>query len=68
MVGRCCDQGRQLISDNRSDATIRPQWNVAMDVARACLFLGSEAADYVNGQILAADGGWAVAGAGLPSA
>ena len=38
------------------------------DVARACLFLGSEAADYVNGQILAADGGWAVAGAGLPSA
>ncbi len=35
------------------------------DVARACLFLGSEAAGYVNGVILGADGGWAVAGASM---
>ncbi|MEL6608722.1 MAG: SDR family oxidoreductase [Pseudomonadota bacterium] len=33
------------------------------DVALACLFLGSDAARYVNGQILGADGGWAIAGA-----
>ncbi|MGR3433377.1 MAG: SDR family oxidoreductase [Shimia sp.] len=33
------------------------------DVALACLFLGSDAARYVNGQILGADGGWAISGA-----
>ena len=38
------------------------------DVARACLFLGSEAAGYVNGAILGADGGWSVAGASLGGA
>ena len=38
---------------------------VPEDVARACLFLGSDAAGYVNGVILGADGGWSVAGASL---
>jgi NAD(P)-dependent dehydrogenase (short-subunit alcohol dehydrogenase family) len=38
------------------------------DVAQACLFLGSEAARYVNGTILFADGGWAQAGANLGGA
>jgi len=38
------------------------------DVARACLFLGSDAADYVNGVILSADGGWSIAGASLGGA
>ncbi len=33
------------------------------DVAAACLFLGSEAAGYVNGVIMAADGGWILNGA-----
>lgn len=33
------------------------------DVARLCLYLGSEAADYVNGQVVAADGGWSLTGA-----
>lgn len=36
------------------------------DVARACLFLGSAAASYVNGAVLAADGGWVLTGAALP--
>jgi NAD(P)-dependent dehydrogenase (short-subunit alcohol dehydrogenase family) len=35
------------------------------DVAAACLFLGSDAARYVNGAILAADGGWLLSGAPL---
>lgn len=35
------------------------------DVAGACLWLGSEAASYVNGTIVFADGGWAVRGAPL---
>ena len=35
------------------------------DVAQACLFLGSEAAAYVNGTILGADGGWMLTGARL---
>lgn len=33
------------------------------DVASACLYLGSDTAAYVNGVILAADGGWLTAGA-----
>lgn len=33
------------------------------DVARVCLFLGSEAAAYVTGAILPADGGWMQTGA-----
>jgi NAD(P)-dependent dehydrogenase (short-subunit alcohol dehydrogenase family) len=32
------------------------------DVARACLFLASDAAAYVSGVILPADGGWLQAG------
>jgi NAD(P)-dependent dehydrogenase (short-subunit alcohol dehydrogenase family) len=35
------------------------------DVAAACLFLGSDAARYVNGAILPADGGWVLTGAPL---
>ena len=35
------------------------------DVAGACLFLGSEAAAYVNGAILPADGGWSLTGVKL---
>ena len=35
------------------------------DVAAACLWLGSEAAAYVNGTIVAADGGWSLRGAQL---
>jgi NAD(P)-dependent dehydrogenase (short-subunit alcohol dehydrogenase family) len=35
------------------------------DVAGACLFLGSEAAAYVSGSIVMADGGWSQAGASL---
>jgi NAD(P)-dependent dehydrogenase (short-subunit alcohol dehydrogenase family) len=35
------------------------------DVAAACLWLGSEAAAYVNGVILPADGGWILRGAPL---
>ena len=33
------------------------------DVAQLCLFLGSDAAAYVNGAIIPADGGWAANGA-----
>ena len=33
------------------------------DVAAACLFLGSDAARFVNGVILASDGGWILQGA-----
>lgn len=36
------------------------------DVAQVCLFLGSEAAAYVNGAVVAADGGWVLTGASLP--
>lgn len=36
------------------------------DVALACLFLASDAGRYVNGQILAADGGWVAGGVQLP--
>jgi NAD(P)-dependent dehydrogenase (short-subunit alcohol dehydrogenase family) len=39
------------------------RWGSPEDVARACLYLGSEAAGYVNGVIVAADGGWSLTGA-----
>lgn len=35
------------------------------DVAVLCLYLGSEAAAYVNGAIVEADGGWSLRGAQL---
>ncbi|MEM9972017.1 MAG: SDR family oxidoreductase, partial [Pseudomonadota bacterium] len=38
------------------------------DVAQTCLYLGSDAAGYVNGVIMGADGGWSVAGASLGAA
>jgi NAD(P)-dependent dehydrogenase (short-subunit alcohol dehydrogenase family) len=38
---------------------------VAADVARVCLFLGSDAAGYVNGAVVPADGGWSLSGAPL---
>jgi NAD(P)-dependent dehydrogenase (short-subunit alcohol dehydrogenase family) len=41
------------------------RWGSVDDVARACLFLGSDAAGYVNGDILTADGGWTLTGARL---
>ena len=33
------------------------------DVADVCLFLGSDAARYVSGTVMGADGGWAISGA-----
>ncbi len=36
---------------------------IAAEVAAACLFLGSDAARYINGVILPADGGWILNGA-----
>jgi NAD(P)-dependent dehydrogenase (short-subunit alcohol dehydrogenase family) len=36
---------------------------IAADVAAACLFLGSDAARYISGVILPADGGWILNGA-----
>jgi len=38
------------------------------DIAHVCLFLGSESAAYVNGQVFASDGGWALTGAKRPIA
>jgi 2-dehydro-3-deoxy-D-gluconate 5-dehydrogenase len=34
------------------------RWGKAEDVGGAAVFLASSAADYVNGHILAVDGGW----------
>ena len=44
------------------------RWGTPEDVARACLYLGSEAAAYVNGTIITADGGWALTGARMRDA
>lgn len=34
------------------------QWGKPEDLAGACVFLASSASDYVNGHVLAVDGGW----------
>ena len=39
------------------------RFGTPQDVADACLWLGSEAAAYVSGTIVFADGGWAQRGA-----
>ncbi len=39
------------------------RFGTPQDVADACLYLGSDAAGYVNGTIIFADGGWAQRGA-----
>jgi NAD(P)-dependent dehydrogenase (short-subunit alcohol dehydrogenase family) len=39
------------------------RFGTPQDVAAACLYLGSDAASYVSGSIIFADGGWAQRGA-----
>ena len=48
-----------------TDSVPMRRCGVPEDVANACLFLGSEAAGYVNGSIMTADGGWMLIGAPL---
>ncbi|MDE0347030.1 MAG: SDR family oxidoreductase [Boseongicola sp.] len=48
-----------------TDSVPMRRCGVPEDVAQACLFLGSEAAGYVNGSIMTADGGWMLTGAPL---
>jgi NAD(P)-dependent dehydrogenase (short-subunit alcohol dehydrogenase family) len=40
------------------DRTPQKRWGTALDVANACLFLASDAARYITGEILNVDGGW----------
>jgi len=43
---------------SRSDRIILNRWAEPKDVANVCLFLGSNLADYINGQEIYVDGGW----------
>jgi NAD(P)-dependent dehydrogenase (short-subunit alcohol dehydrogenase family) len=43
---------------NRSDRIILNRWAKPKDIANVCLFLGSNLADYINGQEIYVDGGW----------
>ncbi len=43
---------------NRSERIILDRWASTHDVANVCLFLGSDLADYINGQDIYVDGGW----------
>lgn len=40
------------------DRTPQKKWGGALDVANACLFLSSDASNYITGEILNVDGGW----------
>ena len=40
------------------ERTPQKKWGTSMDIANACLFLASDAANYVTGEILNVDGGW----------
>ncbi|HZZ58295.1 MAG TPA: SDR family oxidoreductase, partial [Opitutaceae bacterium] len=53
---------RPLVQDPKFDAWIRGRtpagrWGRVSDLVGACIFLASSAADFVNGHILAVDGG-----------
>ncbi|MGH8783966.1 MAG: SDR family oxidoreductase [Cupriavidus necator] len=63
---------KRLAPDEKSrEAVVRGvpmrRMGTPRDVANVCLFLASEAAAYVTGAIIPADGGWSVAGARLDS-
>ncbi|MET9275894.1 SDR family oxidoreductase [Kribbella sp. NPDC003557] len=57
------DNTTELRADPDREAAIRQRipagrWGRPEDVVGAAVFLGSAAADYVNGHVLAVDGGW----------
>jgi 2-dehydro-3-deoxy-D-gluconate 5-dehydrogenase len=57
------DNTTELRADPDREAAIRQRipagrWGRPEDVVGAAVFLASEAADYVNGHVLAVDGGW----------
>ncbi|TCC05975.1 SDR family oxidoreductase [Kribbella soli] len=57
------DNTTELRADPEREATIRQRipagrWGQPEDVVGAAVFLASSAADYVNGHVLAVDGGW----------
>ena len=54
------DQARQTVIDS---VPLR-RLGKPGDIANACLFLGSDLADYVSGAVIPVDGGWAQSGAG----
>jgi len=43
---------------SRSDRIILKRWAKPNDIANVCLFLGSNLANYINGQEIYVDGGW----------
>ena len=57
------DNTTELRADPAREAAIRQRipagrWGQPEDVVGAAVFLASTAADYVNGHVLAVDGGW----------
>lgn len=40
------------------ERTPQKKWGTSLDVANACLFLASDAAKYITGEVLNVDGGW----------
>jgi 2-dehydro-3-deoxy-D-gluconate 5-dehydrogenase len=57
------DNTTELRADTEREASIRQRipagrWGQPEDVVGAAVFLASAAADYVNGHVLAVDGGW----------
>jgi 2-deoxy-D-gluconate 3-dehydrogenase len=57
------DNTTELRADPEREASIRQRipagrWGQPEDVVGAAVFLASAAADYVNGHVLAVDGGW----------
>lgn len=45
------------------DSVPMQRYGTKQDIANCCLWLGSEAASYVNGALIPVDGGWALGGA-----
>ena len=40
------------------ERTPQKKWGTSLDIANACLFLASDAAQYITGEVLNVDGGW----------
>ncbi len=55
------------IRSDYHDVIPQGRYGTVDEIANAAAFLCSEAASYVNGQVLAVDGGFEAAGVGLPT-
>jgi len=49
---------KSSLYDFTIERTPQKKWGTSLDVANTCLFLSTEASQYITGEVLSVDGGW----------